>query len=58
MWPDHEDALSWQEREFDAADREREAEDGERYQPLPEIQFDRTSPAARAGFNLLKEVGK
>ena len=58
MWPDEEDALSWQEREFDAADREREEEDAARYEPLPEVQFDQTSPAARAGFQLHKEVPK
>lgn len=56
MWPDGEDGLSWQEREFDADAREREEEDRERYQPLPEVEFDRTSPAARAGFQILKGV--
>lgn len=55
---DPEDALAWQEREYDAADREREEEDAARYEPLPEVQFDQTSPAARAGFQLLKEVPK
>lgn len=33
MWPDGEDALSWQEREYDAADREREAEEAARHEP-------------------------
>lgn len=55
---DPEDALAWQEREYDAADREREEEDQARHEPLPEVQLDRTSPAARAGFQLLKEVSR
>lgn len=33
MYPDPEDALAWQEREYDAADREREQEDAARHDP-------------------------
>ncbi len=33
MWPDPEDALSHQEREYDADDREREQEDAARHEP-------------------------
>ncbi len=33
MCHDPEDALSWQEREYDAADREREEEEAARYEP-------------------------
>lgn len=33
MWPDDEDALAWQEREYDAADREREEEEAALYGP-------------------------
>lgn len=36
MWPDEDDALAWQEREYDAADREREAEDQARHEPPPQ----------------------
>jgi hypothetical protein len=40
MWPDEEDALSWQEREFDAADREKQEEDQARHEPLPQPKED------------------